>query len=394
MRVLILGVDGYIGWPLACNLSQRGHEVYGLDNFTRRRLVYLERSAPAMPIVPLENRVKRLNAIVTKDIEVMNCDVSQDYYCLHNVLETFQPQVIYHLAEMPSAPWSMRNRENCQWSMSNNVGGTLNVLWAMRECCPNAHLIKIGTMGEYGTPPLPIPEGLCEVKVRGITAKMHFPRNAGSWYHQTKVHDTHNIRMACQQWGLMCTDIMQGIVYGCHTTATSKHLDLRTRLDFDECFGTAINRFMVQAVVGHPLTVYGEGYQTRSVLPLQDSINCLTLVGERIIPESGEYREINQFHEYKTIREMAQVVVGAYYERFNKEPKVHYIPNPRIEQKEHFYQPISEVLPAIGYNNSMSMEQVVRLALLELHHHRDELKRYKKIIYPRIQWSGGSGLAN
>ena len=400
MRALILGMDGYIGWALTCSLKKDGHIVHGVDNLLRRRLVSLEGSASAIEIKELPDRVDEINRMYLgiNEVTYEQYDITEDYESLCNTIRQFNPDVIFHLAQMPSAPYSMRSRENCRWTMAHNIGGTLNILYAMNENCPSAHLVKIGTMGEYGTPNIPIPEGKCEVVVRGKTNMMHFPRAAASWYHQTKVHDTHNIRMACSQWGLKCTDIMQGIVYGncvegMRDCRRSDSLKLRTRMDFDQCFGTVIHRFIVQACIGMPLTVYGNGGQVRSILPLQDSVNCLTLAASNP-PEQGESREINQFHEYRSIRDLAYVVSVAVHELTGNTVHIQNIDNPRKEKEGHFYQPIMKVLPSWGYKNAERIEKVVRCLTIDVMDNADMLKQLKSAIYPTVRWSGDVGQIN
>lgn len=388
MKALILGMDGYLGWSLTCQLVAKGCEVFGIDNGLRRELVEEGGSISAIPIYNLNDRIDMLNADFLSNAGYVPLDIADhDNSALKEIIDFFQPDVIYHLAQIPSAPYSMKDRSRCLFTHKNNLFGTLNLLYAAKEACPNAHIIKIGTMGEYGTPDIPIPEGNCNITIDGRTASLPFPRSAGSWYHQTKVHDTHNIRMACNLWGLTCTDVMQGIVYGTRVRAMLSNPILRTRLDFDECFGTIINRFVVQAIIGHPLTVYGSGEQIRSILPLQDSINCLTLISQNP-PDKGGYREINQFHEYMSLNEMATIVSIAYEELTGKTAYIEHYQNPRIEKEDNFYKPKCGKLKKMGYENSDCIQKVVRCMLIDAFENRHVLREYKSVIMPIVRWSG------
>jgi UDP-sulfoquinovose synthase len=388
MKALILGIDGYIGWSLACTLVSEGHSVFGIDNGLRRELVMEEGSISAIPIFSMNERINALNVRNNeRACEYLTLNVSVDYEKLCCIIDDFQPNVVYHFAQIPSAPYSMKDRDRCIFTMQNNIIGTLNLLYAIKERKPDTHIIKVGTMGEYGTPDIPIPEGNCEITIDGRTASLPFPRGAGSWYHQTKVHDTHDIRMACSLWGLSCTDIMQGIVYGSKVEAMHGVPKLRTRYDFDQSFGTIINRFIVQAVVNHPLTIYGTGTQIRSILPLQDSINCLMLLAKNP-PEKGEYREVNQFHEYLSLLRMAEIVQEAFYELIGRKPEIGFYENPRIEKEKHIYEPKNGKLQSLGYQNSESIQKTVRCMIIDIFAQKDMLRNFKNIIIPTIRWTG------
>lgn len=386
MRVMILGIDGYIGWSLACAFASKGDVVWGVDSLLRRTLVENNGGCSAIPIQPIEDRWKLLRTAFHAEANYEIFDISKEYERLLYFFKEFKPDVIYNLAQIPSAPYSMASREKCIYTMENNVIGNLNVLYAMKEVCPDAHLIKIGTMGEYGTPDIPIPEGKCKVTVGSTVAFLPFPRSAGSWYHQTKVHDTHNIRMACDIWGIRCTDIMQGIVYGVKTAELLHHPELNTRLDFDDQFGTIINRFVVQAIIGHPLTVYGSGQQIRSILPLQDSINCLQLLAANP-PEKGVYREVNQFYKYAQLNHLANVVALAAEELFGENVVIKHIMNPRKESESHIYKPAMEVLPRLGYINSEPIGKTIRCMMINCFDYKDSLKLKVSCIDPNVFWA-------
>src|SRR5215217_6995166 len=250
MRTLVLGIDGYIGWGLAMHLAKRGHTVSGVDNFARRANVESVGSQSAIPLSDMQERAKAFKRIHDQDLSFFEGDLL-DYDFLADVIKQTRPDSIVHLAEQPSAPFSMIDRNHAIYSQHNNVEGTLNVLYAMKDLIPECHLVKLGTMGEYGTPNVDVPEGFFEVEYRGRRDRMPFPRQAGSWYHWSKVHGSNNIMFAAKVWGLRATDVMQGVVFGTRTDGAVQDAPFRTRLDFDQAFGTAVNRFCCQAVIGH-----------------------------------------------------------------------------------------------------------------------------------------------
>ena len=303
MRIFIAGIDGYLGWPLAIYLTKRGHEVSGVDCYHRRNWVAEIGSQSATPILRMTERLQAFRDNFNTSLQFIRGDFT-DYDFVLNCFRAFKPEVIVHLAENPSAPYSMIDVHHCTFVHKNNLFGTINILHAMRDTCPDAHLVKLGTMGEYGTPNIDIPEGFFEIEYRGRKDKLPFPRQAGSWYHQTKVHDSNNIMMACRIWGLQSTDIMQGVVFGTRIDEMGEDEKLLTRFDFDQCFGTVINRFCAQAVIGQPLTLYGKGQQVRGFLPLRDSMQCLSIAIENP-PDNGEYRVFNQFEEVYGLTELS-----------------------------------------------------------------------------------------
>jgi UDP-sulfoquinovose synthase len=273
MRTLVLGMDGYIGWSLSMHLAKRGHTVSGVDNLSRRDNVESVGSQSAIPILDMEERVRAFKRIHGENLAFFEGDLL-NYDFLADIIKQTRPDSIVHLAEQPSAPFSMIDREHAIYSQHNNVEGTLNVLYAMKDIVPDCHLVKLGTMGEYGTPNIDIPEGFFEIEYRGRKDILPFPKQPHSMYHLSKVHDTANTMFACRVWKLSSTDIMQGVVYG---TRTDEMIDdsLMTRFDFDESFGTVINRYCAEAVIGLPLTPYGQGKQKRGFIDLVDSIQCL-----------------------------------------------------------------------------------------------------------------------
>jgi UDP-sulfoquinovose synthase len=385
MRVLVAGIDGYLGWGLAQHLARRGHVVAGIDNGARRRWV---EEMGGESVIPIASRVERIEAFRDAfgvELRWQSGDLC-DYATVRDLFESVRPECIVHLAEMPSAPYSMMDVQHAVYTHQNNLVGTLIVLYAMRDVCPDAHLLKLGTMGEYGTPPLDIPEGDFEIEFRGKRATVMFPRNPGSMYHLTKVHDTHNIRFACRMWGLRSTDIMQGVVFGTRIDAMGDDHRLRTRFDCDQAFGTAINRFCAQAVGGLPITPYGKGGQKRGFLPLRDSIQCFTLALENP-PQPGEYRVFNQFEECYTVGELAERVQSV-ARRQGLDAVVQSTENPRIELEEHEYRPDHQKLLDLGYVPTHDLEAEIAVALNDLLPHRARVLAHRKALTPDIRWDG------
>jgi UDP-sulfoquinovose synthase len=390
VKVLILGVDGYLGWPLALHLTERGHEVFGIDNFMRRSWVKRMGSESVIPIAPMPDRLSAFNIKFDKPLGFDTLSM-EDYPALCNLISTIQPEAIVHLAECPSAPYSMAGPHEAAFVMRNNVVGTLYLLHAIRDNAPNAHLVKLGTMGEYGTPPVDIPEGFFNMDFRGRSAPgTVFPRKAGSWYHWSKVHDSMNIMWACEIWGLRSTDLMQGVVYGNWIEAMDLYDSgsLRTRFDIDEAFGTAINRFCAQAVIGHPLTVYGDiGKQTRGFIPLHDSMQCLTLTIENPA-EAGEYRVFNQFAETYSILELAEIVAKVGTERYDVDVHIEHLEPPRVEAQEHYYKPDHRLLQKLGYEPDTDIEGNIAKILESLLIYRPRIEELADVLRPKIYWSG------
>ncbi len=334
MKVLILGGDGYLGWPTAMFFSQRGDEVMVIDNFAKRRWELEEGVQPLIPIATLHQRIERWRLVSNKTIKFAIGDL-QNHRFIYSTLEEFLPDTIIHYGEQPSAPYSMASRESAVYTQANNVIGNLNLLFAIKKFCPNAQLVKLGTMGEYGTPNIDIEEGWLDITHNGRTDKMLYPKKPGSFYHLSKVHDSSNIEFCCRIWGLRATDLNQGVVYGIETDQTILHSELETSFHYDSVFGTVLNRFLVQAAVGIPLTVYGTGGQTRGFLNIRDTIACVALAADKPA-EYGEFRVLNQFTEQFSVQQIADLVVatGA---RAGINVKVNHIENPRVEQENHYY---------------------------------------------------------
>jgi UDP-sulfoquinovose synthase len=379
MRVLVLGADGYLGWPTALYLSHRGHEVGAVDNFVRRQYDYELGTSSLVPISHMQRRVKAWDQISGLTIEPFIGDLT-DATFVNDTLRAFRPDAIVHFAEQRSAPYSMIDRSHAVYTQVNNVVGTLNLLYAIAEIDPSIHLVKLGTMGEYGTPNIDIEEGFIEITHRGRTDVLPFPKQPGSYYHLSKVHDSHNIMFACRIWGLRSTDLNQGIVYGQETDETVLHPDLATRFDYDGVFGTVLNRFCVQAVVGHPLTVYGAGGQTRGMLDIRDTLACVELALNNPA-EEGEFRVFNQFTESFSIRELAEKVA----EEFPGAVEIATgTPNPRVEKEEHYYRAAHTKLLDLGLVPHLLSRATIASILSVAERNRDRID--EAAIAPTVNW--------
>jgi UDP-sulfoquinovose synthase len=381
MRVLILGGDGYLGWPTAMRFSGGGHDVAVVDNFARRRWVEEAGSHSLTPIGTLEERIEAWRDVSGNRIDSYVGDIAEGRF-IGEILRDFEPSVIVHYGEQPSAPWSMKNVDHAVITQANNVIGSLKLLWAMREQTPDAHLIKLGTMGEYGTPNIDIEEGFIEIEHKGRRDTLPFPKLPGSLYHLSKVHDSHNIHFACRVWGLRATDLNQGVVYGIETAETQLDERLATRFDYDELFGTALNRFAVQAVIGHPLTVYGKGGQTRGFLNIVDTLQCVELTAANP-PLAGEYRVFNQFTEVFNVAELAEKVRHAGSE-LGMEVQVDHLANPRVELEEHYYNPTHTKLLSLGLSPVLLSETLIESMLQVIARHRERVD--VDVIAPVTQW--------
>jgi UDP-sulfoquinovose synthase len=345
MRVLVIGGDGYCGWATALYLANRGHQVGILDSLVRRHWDAQLQIDTLTPIAPIQQRLARWHELTGKKIDLYVGDIC-DYSFLIKSLREFQPDAIVHFGEQRSAPFSMIDREHAVLTQSNNVIGNLNILYAIKEEMPDCHLVKLGTMGEYGTPNIDIEEGYITIEHNGRKDTLPYPKQPGSFYHLSKVHDSHNIHFACKVWGLRATDLNQGIVYGVLTEETGMDELLINRLDYDGIFGTALNRFCIQAAIGHPLTVYGSGNQTRSLLDIRDTVRCVEIAVNNPA-EAGTLRVFNQFTEAFSVMDLAQKVKEA-GSAIGLKVEINPIENPRIEKEEHYFNAKNTSLLDLG----------------------------------------------
>jgi UDP-sulfoquinovose synthase len=384
MRILILGGDGYLGWPTALRFSARGDEVVVADNFSRRRWHHEHSTSSLTPIRLLADRIEAWQGVSGREIVLRIGDL-RDGEFVDRLIAEVAPEAVVHFGEQSSAPYSMISRAHAVDTQVNNVVGTLNLLWALREHAPGCHLVKLGTMGEYGTPNIDIEEGYLEVCHQGRTDVLPYPKQPGSLYHLSKVHDSHNLHFACRVWGLAATDLNQGVVYGIETEETARDERLVTRFDYDEIFGTALNRFCVQAVIGHPLTVYGSGTQTRGFLNIRDTLQCVELAVDHPAA-AGEMRVFNQFTEQFSVLELAEVVQRAGGE-LGLGVEVRHYPNPRVEAEHHYYKAAHTKLLDLGLQPHFLGDELVGSILRTVARHRDRV--VTRAIAPRTRWRPG-----
>ncbi len=382
MRVLILGGDGYLGWPTAMHFSARGDEVTVIDNFGKRQWELEAGIEPLLPIPTLHRRVARWREVTGKAIRMRVGDLCNHRF-VYKLLDEVRPDVIIHYAEQPSAPYSMQSRGTAVYTQTNNLVGTLNLLFAMRRHCPNAHLVKLGTMGEYGTPNIDIEEGYITITHSGRTDTLPFPKQPGSFYHLSKVHDSHNIAFACRIWGLAATDLNQGIVYGIDTDEVRLDPELRTSFHYDHVFGTVLNRFLVMASVSIPLMVYGKGGQTRGFLNIRDTIQCVELA-VRNPAKGGEFRVFNQFTEQFSVMDIAEKVRGA-GQRGGLEVEIDHVPNPRVEMESHYYNAKNSRLVDLGLKPNLLTDEVLDGMLATVLANNSRVDR--NAFHPTIRWA-------
>lgn len=381
MRILVLGGDGYCGWPTALYLSKRGHEVAIADSFVRRSWDHELGAETLTPIRSLAERLRTWQRLTGKQIESYVGDIL-DYEFLARVMQEFEPEAVVHFAEQRSAPYSMIDRQHAIFSQTNNVVGTLNVLFAIKQFEPDCHLVKLGTMGEYGTPNIDIEEGYIRIQHNGREDVLPFPKQPGSFYHLSKVHDSHNIHFCCKIWGLRATDLNQGVVYGTVTDETAIDEALVNRFDYDEVFGTALNRFCVQAAIEHPITVYGKGRQTRGFLDIRDTVRCIELAC--LNPAArGEFRVFNQFTEQFSVLELAEMVHAA-GKRLGLDVVIDHLPDPRVEAEEHYYNAKHTKLAQLGLKPHLLSESLLDSLVNIALQHRDRVD--PALLLPRVNW--------
>jgi UDP-sulfoquinovose synthase len=365
------------------HFSSRGHQVHCVDNYLRRRAVHEQRAESLVPIPDsLPARAAAWREVTGYEIGVTEGDIC-DWNVIERAFREFEPEAIVHYGEMPSAPYSMKSREHAVFTQYNNVIGTMNVLWAIRDIAPDAHLVKLGTLGEYGTPGIDIEEGFIEIVHEGRSDVLPFPKMPGSLYHASKVHDSTNIHLACRIWGVRATDLHQGVVYGIETDEARMDDRFLTRFDYDDVFGTALNRFCLQAVIGHPLTVYGQGGQTRGLINVVDTVQCVELA--TLNPaEAGEYRVFNQFTERFSLLAIAELVQRAGRE-YGLAVRVDHLENPRVEAEEHYYNPKHTKLLDLGLKPHTLTETLIESMFGVIERYRDRI--LPEVILPRTTWA-------
>lgn len=381
LKIAVLGGDGYCGWATALYLSNQGHKVAVADNFVRRQWDHELGVETLTPIRPLSERLRVWQRLTGQDIEMYVGDIT-DYDFLSSMIRDFEPEAVVHFAEQRSAPYSMIDRKHAVSTQTNNVVGTLNLLFALREFIPECHLIKLGTMGEYGTPNIDIEEGYITIEHNGRKDVLPYPKQPGSFYHLSKVHDSHNIMFACKIWGLRATDLNQGVVYGTITDEVAFDDALINRFDYDEVFGTVLNRFCVQAAIGHPLTVYGRGGQTRGFLDIRDTVRCIEIAAQNPAGR-GECRVFNQFTEQFSVLGLAELVrtAGA---KIGLNVQIDHLPDPRVESEHHYYNAKHSKLVDLGLSphclSDSLLDSLINIAMK----YRDRVD--SSVLLPQIDW--------
>ena len=381
MKIAVLGGDGYCGWATVLHLSQRGHSVAIVDNFLRRLWDHELGAQTLTPIRPLTDRVRVWQNLTGRTIELFVGDVA-DYDFLASTFKSFEPEAVVHFAEQRSAPYSMIDRKHAVFTQVNNVVGTLNVLFAIREFLPDCHLIKLGTMGEYGTPNIDIEEGYITVEHNGRKDVLPFPKQPGSFYHLSKVHDSHNMMFACKIWGLRATDLNQGVVYGTMTDETALDEALINRFDYDDVFGTVLNRFCVQAAIGQPLTVYGKGGQTRGFLDIRDTVRCIEIACHNPAAR-GECRVYNQFTEQFSVLDLAHLVASA-ARKLGLAVEIDHIPDPRVEAEQHYYNAKHSKLIDLGLQPRHLSDSLLDSLMNIAMKYRDRVD--VSLMLPQVNW--------
>ena len=386
--IIIFGADGYIGWPLAVHLGTRHPEkkIVLVDNLATRKLVKSVHTRSLVPIKSMPHRIAAYERVTGhNNLEFVFAD-ARDSELVDAIFSKYRPESVVHLAQQRSAPFSMVDQEHAMYSELNNIATNMNVVYAMARNAPDAHLVKMGSMGEYGQPGIEIAEGDLEIEHKGRKTKVMFPLVAGSYYHLSKIFDTFNVKLANKIFDLTATDIMQGVVYG---TRTEEIVDpeLATRFDFDSIWGTLINKYAIQAVALNKLLIYGKGKQKRGFLSLYDSINCLTLLLENP-PKKGQYRIVNQLDEIYDTLELAQKVkmVGKEY---GIEPSLEWVQNPRVETEEHYYEVENKILPSLGFKRKKNLDIVLHEIFEAVLANRSRIGDAKEMIYPTVQWKSG-----
>jgi len=383
MRVLVLGGDGYLGWPTSMYLSSQGHEVAIVDNMIKRQWEAEVGVEPLIPISSLCTRIRAWKEVSGKCISSFACDIAQNSHLFYKIVGDFKPNAVVHFAEQPSAPFSMISRNNCLSTQVNNISGTLNLMFAIQGLDPSIHIVKLGTMGEYGTPNIDIEEGWLDVEHNGRKDRVLFPKRPPSFYHLSKVHDSANLEFGCRSWNLRVTDLNQGIVYGVNTNQTIQDTRLATSFHYDHIFGTVLNRFIVQAVSGIPLTIYGNGGQTRGMLNIVDTLRCIELALNNP-PENGEFRVFNQFTETFSVSGLAQMVqsVGR---QLGLSVEMQYMDNFRNEATDHYFNAKHTKLETLGLNPTLLTDEVMRQMFRTVQSYAQNIDINS--IHPTISWS-------
>ena len=393
-HVLILGGDGYLGWPSAMYFSTRGYQVTVVDNYFRRNACIELDTGMLYSVPSLPERAEIWHQKSANEIKVVIADLAQpeamrklfdgklEYDWAIDKSWSGIPDTVVHYAEQPSAPYSVMDFTHADITLTNNLRVTNNLLWAVRDFARETHIIKLGTMGEYGTPDIDIEEGWLEIEHKGRKDKFLFPRQAGSLYHTTKIMGTDLMWFGVRMWGLRVTDLMQGPVYGIETEEAGIDERLNTIFNYDEIFGTIVNRFITQAVIGYPLTVYGAGGQTRGYLNIKDTLQCVHM-SEQTPAEIGELRIFNQIMETFSVNQLAEMTQRVGESRGLK-VEIKSIENPRKEAEDHYYNPTYQGLQEIGVKPNYLTDEVMNSMFDIVESYRDNIR--EDVIFKGIKW--------
>ncbi|WP_295396253.1 NAD-dependent epimerase/dehydratase family protein [uncultured Thiodictyon sp.] len=393
-HILILGGDGYLGWPTAMFFSQRGYAVTVVDNYWRRNTCNTLDVGMLYPVPTLQERARIWHEKTGKEIKVVigdlaDAEVMRAFFdgrvCYDWAVDpTFSgiPETVVHYAEQPSAPYSVMNYKAANFTLSNNLLVTNNLMFAVRDFARDTHIVKLGTMGEYGTPNIDIEEGWIEIEHKGRKGKFLFPRQASSLYHTTKIMDTDLFWFGVRMWNLRVTDLMQGPVYGIETEESIIDDRLNSIFNYDEIFGTVVNRFIAQAVVGYPLTVYGKGGQTRGYLNIKETLQCVHM-SEQTPAKAGELRIFNQIMETFSVNQLAELTseVG---KQLGYPVEIKRIDNPRKEAEEHYYNPTYQGLIELGVKPHYLTPEVMAGIFKLVAQHKDNIR--KDVIFRGVRW--------
>ncbi|MFC1858081.1 NAD-dependent epimerase/dehydratase family protein [Thermodesulfobacteriota bacterium] len=394
MHILILGGDGYLGWPTALYFSQRGYDVTVADNYFRRNTCEDLDISILYPVPALVERAQIWHQHTGREIKVIIAELTDPefmrslfngdvkYTWAINKKFTGIPETVVHYAEQPSAPYSLINYKYANFTITNNLLVTNNLMFAVRDLARETHIIKLGTMGEYGTPDIDIEEGWIGIDHKGRKDTFLFPRQASSLYHTTKIMDTDLLWFGVRMWNLCVTDLMQGPVYGIETEESNIDERLWTIFNYDEIFGTVLNRFVVQAATDFPLTVYGKGGQTRGYLNIKDTLQCVHMAA-KTPAGAGELRIFNQIMETFSVNELAAQVQRV-AKTLGYDVQVNHLENPRKEAEEHYYNPAYQGLIDIGVQPHYLTDDVIKKMFAMVAKFKNNIR--KDIIFRGVKW--------
>lgn len=357
--ILLFGGDGYIAREFLDRFDNL-YDIYAVDNYYKRILLEDMKIEPLYPVTRIEHKQHGFQNLCS-------------YTNVEKLIKQFKPETIIHLAEQPSAPYSMSSRENAMDTINNNIQTTLNIIYAVRDHSPDTHIVKLGSMGEYGCPNVPIPEGWFDCEYKGRSDRMLFPKNPHSIYHLSKVFDSDALAFACKTWGLRVTDLNQGFVYGSNG---------KSRYCYDAMFGTALNRFVTQAVAGSPLTVYGKGEQKRGIIHINDSVECLSIAANNP-PSYGGFRVANQLTQWASINDMAELVQNVYQSKYG-DCEIDHIENPRLEKEDHYYEVEHDILRMLGLNAQMLNVSMIEDQIELVRFYKDNINPNQ--FAPGVKW--------